>query len=64
MPGTVYFLKIAKFIPSKKNKSVLIAKISSPKNTKNRQSAKINSDTAKISCHTVVVKDNEQKSLA
>ena len=45
MMGTGYFLKSQKLIPSKKNQSVLIAKISSvPANTKNRQSAKINSN--------------------
>ena len=38
-----YFLKIAKLIPSKKNQSVLIEKISSRKTQKNRQSTKINS---------------------
>ena len=39
---TRYFLKLAKINSSKKNQSVLIAKISS-RETKNRQSAKINS---------------------
>ena len=38
-----YSLKIAKLIPSKKNQSVLIEKISSRKTQKNCQSAKINS---------------------
>ena len=37
------FWKSAKWIPSKKNQSVLIAKISSRKTQKNHQSAKINS---------------------
>ena len=43
MLGTGYFLKSQKLIPSSKNQSVLIAKISSPQNTKNRKSAKTNS---------------------
>ena len=43
MLGTGYFLKSQKLIPSKKNQSVLIAKISSHKTQKKRQSAKINS---------------------
>ena len=38
-----YFLKIAKLIPSKKNQSVVIEKISSRKTQKNCQSTKINS---------------------
>ena len=46
MLGTGYFLKIAKLIPSKKNQSVLMAKISFRKTKKNCQSAN-------ISCHTI-----------
>ena len=42
MLGTGYFMKIAKIKSGKKNQSVPIQKLV-PENTKNRQSAKINS---------------------
>ena len=51
MLGAGSFLKIAQLIPSKKNQSVLIAKISSRKAQKIANSQKKN--PAKISCHTV-----------
>ena len=53
MLGTGYFLKSQKSIPSKKNQSVLIAKISSRKTQKIANPQKKN--PAKISFHTVSV---------
>ena len=52
MLGTGYFLKSQKLIPSKKNQSVLIAKISSHKTQKTANPQKT---PAKISFHTVSV---------
>ena len=48
MLGTGYFLKLQKLIPSKKNQSVLIAKIIFHKTQKNRQSAKISFHTVSV----------------
>ena len=53
MLGTGYFLKLQKLIPSKKNQSVLIAKISSRKTQKIANPQK--QTPAKISFHTVSV---------
>ena len=53
MLGTGYFLKSQKLIPSKKNQSVLIAKISSRKTQKIFSPQK--QTPAKISFHTVSV---------
>ena len=54
MLGTGYFLKSQKLIPSKKNQSVLIAKISSRKTQKIANPQK--KTPAKISFHTVLGK--------
>ena len=53
MLGTGYFLKSQKLIPSKKNQSVLIAKISSRKTQKIANPQKLT--PAKISFNTVSV---------